>query len=421
MDSGQRPASQPPEPAAPSTPAGRGEPSAGRHRKPVNPRSMRLARIAIVCGAIAVLVGVVVEVVRLTSDNSHGFTAPRPDSPAASLTPVIGAPTGATSGTTGRPGGLATLRPTTGGSTSPSADPSPSPSSASSDTPAVAVTTPRGAPAAVADRAATAISRLSGLMAPAESKAPIATAPLGERVVTAPGRELGSWESRKLTNGMTIGANNDRALRAGRVVTSAQLPTATTVARVRLPSGERYSAPVASARQVFDAMREVGGPACPTCQDVIVSAVRPTTMSTDTDGGPVTLPAWEFTVRGSTVRLVRPAVTQAGLVRFTPSYRGVIPAQVDAEQLPLWRTTVSKDGRYLAARLERKDVAERGGCWRLFASQSEESVALYAARGPADDSGACAGANGAVWVRLDAPLGDRPVIDTYWQRVLDLR
>lgn len=412
MDSGERPASHPAEPAAHSGPV---EASAGRHRKPGNPSSMRLARAAIVCGAIAVLVGVVVEVVRLTSDNTHGYTAPRPDSPVASLSPVIAAPTSppaATTAPTGGPGGLSTVQPTDG-SVSPTAVPS------SGDAPVVP--TPRGAPSAVAQRAATAMTQLHRLVAAAAPNAPIATAPLGEGVVTAPGREIGSWESRALTNGMTLAANNDRALRAGRVVSSAQLSTATTVARVRLPSGERYSAPVASSRQVFAAMSEVGGPACPTCQDVTVSAVRPTTMVTATDVGPVTLPAWEFTVRGSTVKLIRPAVTEAGLVRFTPSYRGAIAAQVDAEQLPLWRTTVSKDGRYLAARLERQDVTERGGCWRLFASQSAGSVALYAARGPADDSGACAAANGSAWVRLDAPLRDRPVIDTYWQRVLDLR
>lgn len=411
-------------------------PSAGRHRKPIRPGTVRAARVALVCGAVVVLIGVLVAVVRLTSDNTAKVTAVRPDSPVASLSPVVGGsgtsagsvPSPGTSGTSGTSGGSGTSGASgTGGqvtvapstsATSPAAGPSPS------ETPAAPqVGTPAGAPAPVAARAAAAIADLARLQAAANPGAPVAAAPLGAGVRTAPGREQGAWGARRLANGLTLGANNERALRAGKVTASVDLPTATTVARVRLPSGERYTAPVASAATVFTQLQAGGGPACPTCEPVVVTGVKPATMVQDTDAGTVTLPAWSYTVRGSKVTLVRPAVTDAGLIRFGPAYRGGTPAAVDAQQLPLWRTAL-RQGRILTARLDPKDVKARatgGGCWRLFASQSDAAVAVYAAKGPADATGACADRAGNVSVRLAAPLGDRPVIDTYWQRVLALR
>ncbi|GAB95876.1 hypothetical protein BJY21_000960 [Kineosphaera limosa] len=395
--------------------------SSGRHRRPPNPRAILWARVAIVGLAAIVLVALLVEVVRLTADPTDKVTAAQPGSPGhTSPSDVASAPTESDPPR----GGEATVPPTSPASPTDT----PSPTQAPTQTPgtpdapdAPAVTTPAGAPQPAAQLAAAQLARLHGLVAAANTGAPVATAPLGEHLVTVPGRQIGEWERTTLENGMTLAANNDRAVRSGRLVTHEAFPRATSEARVRLPDGQRYTAPVASAYETFMAMRAIEGPACETCRDIVLTSVKATTMSQDTDAGKVTLPAWEYTVRDSRVKLVRPAVTDAGLVRFTPDFRGAVPPAVEAAQLPLWRTSLSADKRVISAGIERRDVAERGGCWRLFASETDEAVAIYAAQGPADAAGACATPIGNVSVRLAAPLGDRTIVDTYWERALSLR
>lgn len=394
---------------------------------------MRGARIAIVVCALLVVAGLVVAIVRLTT-GSEKVVSQRPDAPTQSRPPVIGSVEGSPPGDEQSPrqsprGGLANVDPTA----TPSPPPAQTPSDATDEitknpttgptepAAAVSVRTPAGAPQGAAQRASEQLTRAQGLIAQANPGAPVASAPLGANLLTVPGRQIGSWESTRLENGMSLATNNDRALRAGRVVSSEEYSTATSQARVRLPSGQRYTAPVASARDTFQAMRAVGGPACADCQDIALTSVKATTMILDASAGKVTLPAWEFSVRGSRAKLVRPAVTDAGLVRFTPAYRGAVPAELDRDQLPLWRTSISDDKRVISAGIERRDVSARGGCWRLFASETDSAVAIYAAQGPADVAGACATPAGNVFVRLAAPLGDRVIIDTYWERALPLR
>lgn len=383
--------------------------SSGRHRKPPNPKAMRIARVAIVCVAVGVLLVLIIEVVRLTADSSDTVTAQRPGAPMGMLTPVA-----SPSATGGR--GLATVEPSPAATATPRATATPTATRRPEE-----VRTSAGAPTAASSLAARQLTRLSALRADAADSAPVAQAPLGENVLTVPGREVGSWEGRRLPNGMSVGANNDRAIKAGAVVTYEQFPRATSTARIRLPSGQRYTAPVISAYEAHLAMRETGGPACPDCQDVVLTGVRSTTMRQPTDAGDITVPAWEFTVRDSKVKLIRPAVGAAGLIRLTPAWRGTTDAGLEASQLPLWRPALSKNQRVITARIESKDVASRRGCWRLFASETDEAVAVYAAKGPAGASGACADRAGVVSVRLSAPLGGRTVVDTYWQRVLALR
>lgn len=388
--------------------------SAGRHRKPANP--MRIARVAIVCAAIVVLLALITQIARLTGDDSGKLPAVQPNAPNSTASPVA-------SSSPSRDGGLATVAPSaTSPSTASAAPTGGSPGDVETEGPTDAeVRTPAGAPARPASLAGAQLDRLARLRADAAAGAPVAQAPLGENVLTVPGRAIGSWEGGRLSNGMSVGANNDRAIRAGAAVTYERFSRATSSARIRLPSGQRYTAPLISAYQAHLAMRETDGPACPDCQDVVLTGVRVTTMRQATNVGDVTLPAWEFSVRGSKVKLVRPAVGPGGLVRFTPAWRGKTNAGLASSQLPLWRPVRSKDGRVISARVEPRDVAARGGCWRLFASETDDAVAIYAAKGPADASGKCSGRGGTVSVRLTAPLGDRTVVDSYWQRVLALR
>ncbi len=397
-----------------------GDVPSGRHRKPPNPRTLRRARLALVAGALVILVGLIFEVSRIVSGSGTAVTAPHPGSPSASsVIPADPATSGSSSPTPSGPGGLTTVDPTSGtSSTSATTDSTPSPTSSQTGS---APRVPAGVSSAVVGVARGQLDALADLREQGVHGAPVVGAPLGEKVLTAPGVVVGRWESTRLPNAMTLAANNERALRAGKVVVAPGLPTATGTTRLKLPSGERISVPVQSAKTTAEAMRSVGGPACPTCQDIVITSVKSTTMPVQTHLGTVTVPAWRFAVRGSKAALVEPAVGPTGLLRFSPPYRGSLATVVTNSQLPLWRVALAKDRRTVTASIEPKDVAKRGGCWRLVAQETPGAVALYATKAPADASGACADRSGRVAVRLAEPLSSRVPVDTYWRRALTLR
>lgn len=398
----------------------------GRHRKPPNPKTMRRARLALVGVAVLILVGLLFEVSRIVSGAGSTVTAPHPGSPSASpvipsdsssSSPESPSSSGGPSPTESGPGGLTTVSPSTPSSTSSS---EPTGTATSGTGPGAGSRVPTGVPAPIVGVSRGQLDALAALREKGVEGAPVATAPLGEKVLTAPGAVVGRWEGRRLPNKLTVAANNERALRAGKVVSAVTLPTATITSRVKLPSGQRISVPVQSARATLEEMRAVGGPACPTCQDVVLTSVRSTTMPVQTHLGQVTVPAWRFTVRDSKVTLVQPAVGPTGLLRFSPPYRGSLATVVKNSQLPLWKVALAKDRRTVTATIESKDVAARGGCWRLVAQETPGAVALYATKAPADATGACADRTGRVAVRLAAPLGSRVAVDTYWRRALAL-
>lgn len=397
---------------------------AGRHRKPPNPQTMRRARFALVGAAVIILIGLLFEVSRIVSGSGSAVTAPHPGSPSAS--PVIPSDPAASSTaspaqsssdgaspTDSGPGGLTQVTPSTPRTTG-SGELTRTPPSAA------APRVPAGVPGAIVDVARGQLDALAALQEKGVDGAPVATAPLGEKVLTAPVAVVGRWEGRRLPNKMTVATNNERALRAGKVVTAVTLPTSTATGRLRLPSGQRISMPVQSARTTLEQMRAIGGPACPTCQDIVLTSVRSTTMPVQTHLGQVSVPAWRFTVRDSKVTLVQPAVGPTGLLRFSPPYRGSLATVVTTSQLPLWKVALSKDGRTVTANIESKDVAARGGCWRLIAQETPAAVGLYATKASADATGACADRSGRVAVRLNASLGSRVAVDTYWRRALAL-
>ncbi|MDO5710661.1 MAG: hypothetical protein Q4P32_02835 [Micrococcales bacterium] len=370
--------------------------------------------------SIVILIGLVFEVTRIVNGSADKVTA---STGGPTQSSIEGAPSAASSRSpTNRLGPLspASTEPITGGLTgvapTKSASPAVSPGSPDSSLSAA----PDGVSAAVVEVAASQLRALAALRDVGVPGAPVVAALMGEKVRTGPGVVIGRWESSRLPNGMTAAANNDRALRAGDVVTYAKFPTATGTSRLKLRSGQRISVPIQSARSTLHELRSTGGPDCPACKDIVLTSVKSTTMPVQTHLGPLTVPAWRFTVRDSKVVLVHPAVAPAGLLRFTPSYRGSLAGAVKNSQLPLWRVALGKDNRTVTANLESKDVAKRGGCWRLVAQESSLGVALYAAKGKADSGGGCADRSGRVTVRLAEPLGSRVAVDTYWRRALAL-
>ncbi len=391
----------------------------GRHRRPSQPTAKRTVRVALAVIAVLACIGLAVGIGRTFGGDMgppvESTPAPSSGSPSESTTSSP-----SPSGTAGRSGSAPVTSPA-GRAVSPAAPTSRATGGLTGTTPSPAkVVAPAGVPAGVARNAAGQLAALARLQKAGVPGAPVVAAPAGERRLTGPGVTVGTWEKRTLPNKMTLAANNERALLAGRVVAVAKLGRKDSSRQVTLPSGRRITVPIASSYGSFMAMRAAGGPACPACRDVVVTSATATTMPVRTNLGTMSVPAWRFAIRDSTVVFVQPAIGETGLLRFTPAYRSSVPAAVDKTQLQLWNVGVGKAPRTLTAVIDPKDVARRKGCWRLVAQESPTAVALYAAKGRADGTGPCADRKGRVTVKLAKPLGARVVVDTYWHRALAL-
>jgi hypothetical protein len=140
----------------------------------------------------------------------------------------------------------------------------------------------------------------------------------GDRRIFAPVGELtgqvGNWEPDR--------GDNKAALATGLVVApEGVLPAGPGgTGEVRWADGTVQSVPVISATQALGQLRAaaVGTGDCPGCTALEVTGARLSTVQIQTTRGPATVPAWEFTLRGSAVRVTRVAVDPAGTVTVVP-------------------------------------------------------------------------------------------------------
>lgn len=123
---------------------------------------------------------------------------------------------------------------------------------------------------------------------------------------------VGDWSAE-------YGEKAKSALTAGMFVAEPPLPTAAPApVDVRLADGTVQRVRVLSAAAALDAAAAAGQHDCPTCAPLRITAARPTSVPIATLGGEVTAPAWEYTLDGTTARLVRVAVDPADTVELTP-------------------------------------------------------------------------------------------------------
>ncbi len=124
--------------------------------------------------------------------------------------------------------------------------------------------------------------------------------------------QIGDWEA-------AIGENNKVALNAGLVVTTATLPAAPQpTGTVTWDNGATHTVPLLPADETLSQLRQAGVGDCPECVPLEVTGARPTTVRVQTTRGPATAPAWEYTVKGTAVRVTRVAVASSAMVRVTP-------------------------------------------------------------------------------------------------------
>jgi hypothetical protein len=107
---------------------------------------------------------------------------------------------------------------------------------------------------------------------------------------------------------------------SGRVVAALPLPTPPQeTGTVTWANGETQELPLISADDALRQLAAAGAGDCPKCIPLEVTFAILTTAWIQTSRGPATVPAWEYTLKGTAVRLTRAAVTKTAISRATPT------------------------------------------------------------------------------------------------------
>jgi hypothetical protein len=220
--------------------------------------------------------------------------------------------------------------------------------------------------------------------------------------------QVGNWEPDNY--------QNKTALDTGRLQPAAPLPAAPQpTASVVWDSGATLTVPLISAdealRQLAASAAECGG--CPTPAPLEVTAARLSTVKVQTTRGPATVPAWEYTLRGTAVRVTRVAV--AGSATTTIS-----PPPWDANNPPaglqIESATTSTGSRQLTVAFTGAPGPASSPCGIDYTGEAVESpraVVVIIIEHPHTPGGACLaiGARRTAVIELAAPLGERAVLE----------
>lgn len=219
--------------------------------------------------------------------------------------------------------------------------------------------------------------------------------------------QIGNWEPE---NG-----DNKLSLMDGRVVAVGPLPALTqSTGEVRWDSGTVHTLPLISADQALAQIVAAGGSSCPTCTPLQVTGARLATARIQTTRGPATAPAWEYTLRGTAVRVTRVAVARSATVTVTPppwnSYDPPVGIAIES-------ATTTSSGRQLTVHFTgAPDPGSKpcGADYTAEALESDNAVAVIVTEHPhaADDVCNDVGADRTATVDLARPLGDRAVLES---------
>lgn len=221
-----------------------------------------------------------------------------------------------------------------------------------------------------------------------------------------PTGQVGDWEE-------AVGQNNKPAVMSGLVeVIAGDIPAEKPPdGEVLWADGTRRTVSLSSALDAVSALRGLAGGDCPGCVPVRLTGARLTTGQVDTSHGPATVPIWEFTVKGSAVRLTRVAVDAATSVVLPPMEPIGAPFS-----LPIGSATGRVDGLELTVTfIGARDGADKP-CGVDYSVEAVESataivVILSSRNNPTPAACTLMGFERTAVAKLAAPLGDRAVLN----------
>jgi hypothetical protein len=217
--------------------------------------------------------------------------------------------------------------------------------------------------------------------------------------------QLGDWEP---TN-----ENNKAALLAGRIQVATALPgPPRATGQVVWENGTTLAVPLVSAEQALSQLRAAGAGDCPDCVPLEVTGARLTTKRIQTTRGPATVPAWEYTLKGTTVRVTRPAVASSAIVTVTPPSWD----PYHSGGLAIESATTATSSRQLTVSFTGSPGPASQPCgidYTAEAVESDNAVVVIVIAHPHVDGEACTsiGAPRSATAELTRPLGERAVLE----------
>lgn len=217
--------------------------------------------------------------------------------------------------------------------------------------------------------------------------------------------QVGDWE-------VDVGSNNKPAVMAGLVQAVVDLPPQKPPdGQVRWPDGTTLTVRLMSAKEAVSGWTPEGGADCPGCQPVRITGARLTTGQVETSRGPATAPLWEFTVKGSAVRLTRIAVAAAMTVELPPLEPVGVPFTLSIDSAGGTVAGLDLTVRFVGAR----DSADKP-CGVDYGAEAVESataivVILSSRSNPTPGGCTLEGYERTALVKLAAPLGGRAVLN----------
>ncbi|TMB82935.1 MAG: hypothetical protein E6J39_07715 [Chloroflexi bacterium] len=219
--------------------------------------------------------------------------------------------------------------------------------------------------------------------------------------------QVGDWE-------VAMGSDGKVAVQAGALNADPELSDSVPApAEVRWADGVARTLPLVSARDALAELRADGNGQCGDCHPLIVSGARLSTAKVTTSRGQATVPAWEFTLEGTSVRVTYLAVSPAATAKVAP-HEGV-GRQIDS-------ATGTRSGRVLTVTFTGSPGPGSRPCGADYDAEAVESslgvVVIvrehrYVDPDPSASPIICTseGAFRMANVELAQPLGDRAVLD----------
>jgi len=223
--------------------------------------------------------------------------------------------------------------------------------------------------------------------------------------------QIGSWEA-------DVGESNKAALDAGAVESVTELATDTPSRReVKWLDGTKVDVKVLSAATTLEALVASGSGSCPDCSPLRVTEATLATGLVETSRGPAEAPMWVYGIAGSSVRITRVAVDDSVVVHPPPWNADDPPEGISA----MWAVG-AEDARRLEVGFigaEEDGSQPCGADYEAEAVESDLAVVIIITGTSRLDPAALpsavlcrlVGHTRTIEVRLDAPLGDRAVLE----------
>lgn len=214
------------------------------------------------------------------------------------------------------------------------------------------------------------------------------------------------------------GGNAKMAWDAGLLVAPNPLPSdAPPDGQVEWQNGTTHPVPVISAEQAFTDMKAAGVSPCSDCTPLQVTGATLTTATFQSSRGPAQVPAWEFSLKDTDVKLDQIAVAESVTPPAPPTPDSQNPPQSAPWVGPAVQSaTIDATGLVLTVTFVGAPDAGDKPCGSDYTAEAVESdtgvvVIVFERRNPLPVACSDVGFERTATVTLTRPLGNRTLID----------